>query len=161
MTVARMIYPFPMLQDGLTAIDDDRLSNDVSGGVRAKPQDSAGDLLRACSSTGRHIAEDLLPTLGRAASEALHHRRVDITGAYRVHADVLCRVVERRRLREADHPELRRAIAGLAGDAFDRGAGPGVHDHSTTTLQHWRDLVLHAQEHAAKIDLHQPLELVI
>src|SRR4051794_21398951 len=131
-----------MLEDGLTAVDYKGLADDVSGGVRAEPQDSAGDLFRACRSTGRHIAEDLLPALRRAAREPLHHRRVDIPWAYRVHADVLCRVVERCRLREAHYAELRGAIAGLAGNTFDGCARAGVHDHSATVRQHRRNLVL-------------------
>src|SRR4051812_24912178 len=100
-----------MLKDGLTAVDHKGLADHVSGGVGAQPQDSAGDLFRACRATGRHIAEDLLPSLFRAACEPLHHRSVDITWANRVHADVLSRVVERCRFREPNYTELRGAIA--------------------------------------------------
>src|SRR4051812_21972459 len=83
-----------MLKDSLTTVDDKSLADDVRRGVGAQPQDRSGDLFRACRATGRHIAEDLLPALRRAAREPLHHGRVDITWAYRVHADVLCCVVE-------------------------------------------------------------------
>ena len=60
-----------------------------------------------------------LASRGRAPAEAVHHRCVDNPGAHDVHADVRLRVVESRRLREADHAVLRGGVRGAALDADD------------------------------------------
>ena len=53
------------------------------------------------------------------------------------------------------------AVRGLTCDTFDPGARGGVHDHAAALLQHQGNLVLHAQEHAAEIDIDDPVPLLL
>jgi hypothetical protein len=87
-----------------------------------------------------------------ATGEALHHLGVDDPGTDGVDAHVAVGVVERRRLGQADHAVLGGRVRGLAAEASNAGARGGVHERTAALLEHERDLVLHAQEHAAKAD---------
>src|SRR5437588_7007015 len=93
-----------------------------AGHVRAQPNDGRGDLLGLAHPPDRLLRDYPLASLGRAPAEAVHHRSLDDPGAHGVHADVRLRVVEGRRLREADDAEFRGAVRGLTCDAFDPSA---------------------------------------
>src|SRR5688572_5220863 len=59
-----------------------------------------------------------------------------IPGQMAVDADVGCRVVERRRLGEADHAVFGGDVGGSAGKALDAGARGGVDDRAAALLEH-------------------------
>ena len=55
---------------------------------------------------------------------------------------------------------FRGGVGGLTGEPFDPGAGGGVHDRAAPELEHQRDLMLHAQEHAAEAGADDALPLL-
>jgi hypothetical protein len=86
---------------------------------------------------------------------------LDDPRADRVHADIRSRVIERRRLGQADDAEFRGAVSSLTGEAFDAGSRGGVHDHAAPLHQHQGDLVSHAKEHAPEVDADDPVPLLL
>ena len=56
---------------------------------------------------------------------------------------------------------FRGRVRGLTREAFDAGARGGVHDRAAALLEHQRDFVLHAQEHAAEVDADDPVPLLL
>lgn len=74
---------------------------------------------------------------------------------------MLRRVVESRRSGEAEHPVLRGGVRGAPLDADDTCTRGGVDDCAASLLQDQRDLVLHAEEHAAQIDVEYPVPLLL
>ena len=55
---------------------------------------------------------------------------------------------------------LRGAVRGRPLEAFDPGARGGVHDRAASLLEHQGDLVLHAQEHTAEVDVDDSVPLL-
>ena len=86
--------------------------------ARRRPRQSP----RACPSARSAPARSPSRVPRGAPAEAVHHRGFDDPGAHGVDAEVQRRVVEGRRLGEADDAEFRGAVRGLTGDAFDPGA---------------------------------------
>src|SRR5437660_4996363 len=82
-------------------------------------------------------------------------------GADGVDADVPRGVVEGRRPGEADYAVLGGGIRGVALDADDPGTRGGVHDRPAALLEDQGDLILHAQEDAAEIDVEDPVPLLL
>src|SRR5947209_9739403 len=149
----------------LAAVDHHRGSDDEGSRIRTQPQDGCGDLLRLAGPADwlrRSRARELplLPLRG-APAEAIHHWRVDDAGANDIDTDVLRGVVEGRRLRQADHTVFRRDVGRLIFEALDPGARRRVHDCAAPKLPQQRNLVLHAQEHAAQIDADDPVPLLL
>ena len=147
--------------DRLAAVDDHGVADHEGGRVRAQPDDGRGDLLGLAHPPDRLLRDHLRPPLGRAPGEAAHHRRVDVPGADGVDAEVLRGVVEGGRLGQADHAVLGGGVRGAALDADDPGARGRVHDRPAALLEDQRDLVLHAQEHAAEVDVDDPVPLLL
>jgi hypothetical protein len=54
-----------------------------------------------------------------------------------------------------------RLTAFSAAERLDPGAGRGVHNRAAPALHQQRDLVLHAQEHPAHVDVEDPVPLVL
>ena len=52
-------------------------------------------------------------------------------------------------------------VRGTSWEAFDPGARGGVHDRAAPLLEHQRNFVLHAQEHAAEVDGDDPVPLLL
>ena len=76
-------------------------------------------------------------------------------GTQRVHADAQLRVLDGGRLGEADHAVFARGVRRVAGGAADQPERRRiVHDRAAPVLEHFRDLVLHAQEDAFQVDRH-------
>src|SRR5438477_13143438 len=73
--------------------------------------------------------------------------------------DCAC-IVERRRFRQTDHAMFRSAVGSLSFDAFYSSPRRSVHDHAPAILQHERNLVLHAEKHAAQIDARDSVPLI-
>ena len=123
--------------------------------------DGGGDLVGCSHSSDRFLGDHSVPALGGAAGEPVHHLGVDDAGADGVDADVRRRVVECGVLGQADHAVLRGGVGGSTSEGLDAGAGGGVHDRAAPVLQHQRDLVLHAQEHAAEVDGDDPVPFLL
>ena len=51
-------------------------------------------------------------------------------------------------------------VSGTARHSPDAGAGRGIHNHAAALAHHLRDLVLHADERAAQIDVEDAVPLV-
>jgi len=145
----------------LAAVDHHGVADHEGGRVRAQPDDGRCDLLGLAHPLDRLLRDHLRAPFGRAAGEAFHHRRLDVAGADGVDADVLRGVIEGRRLGEAKHAVLRGGVRGAALDADDSCARGGVHDRPAALLEDQRDLVLHAQEYAAEVDVDDPVPLLL
>ncbi len=145
----------------MAAVDDHGVADHEGGRVRAQPDDGRGDLLGLAHPPDRLLRDHLRAPFGRAPGEAIHHRRVDVAGADGVDADVLRGVVEGRRLGEADHAVLRGGVRGAALDADDPCARGRVDDRAAALLEDQRNLVLHAQEDAAEVDVDDPVPLLL
>src|SRR5207245_3929898 len=78
-----------------------------------------------------------------------------------VDADVLRSVVEGRCTGKADHAVLRSRVRGAALDADDSCARGRVDDCAASLLEDQRNLVLHAQEHAAEVGVDDPVPLLL
>jgi hypothetical protein len=50
-------------------------------------------------------------------------------------------------------------VCGIALDADDSGTRRGIHDRTAALLEHQRDLVFHAEEDAAQVDVVDPVPL--
>src|SRR4029453_1731199 len=87
--------------------------------------------------------------------DPLDHLGVDDPGADGVDPDTLVGVLEGGGLGEANDGVLGGGVGGLLGDADDAGAGGGVDDCAATVGEHERDLVLEADEDAARVDRHE------
>src|SRR6185437_5861464 len=148
------------LLNGLAAIDDHGTADDEASRLRTQPDDRIGDFFGPPHPSDWFLRDHPRPPFSGAAGEASHHRGVDIAGADDVNANVLCGVIEGRRPGEADHAVFRRGIRWAAFDSDDAGARGGVHDRAASLLEHERDLVLHAKEYAAEVDVDDPFPLV-
>ncbi len=96
-----------------------------------------------------------------APAKALHHRRVDNPGAHGIDSDIGLRVVQGGRLAEADRAVFRGDVRSPTCEALDPGTRGGVHNRAAALFEHQRDLVLHAQEHAAEVDGDDPVPLLL
>src|SRR5690349_9704816 len=81
------------------AVDRERAAGDEGGLVGAEPGGGSADLLRQPEAMDGHRRGDLVLDAGVQPADPL---RQDGAGSYRVDADVGLRVVEGRRLRQAD-----------------------------------------------------------
>src|SRR5687767_9478647 len=143
----------PKTLNSLAAIDHHGMADHESGRVRAQPDDGRGDLLGLAHPPDRLLGDYPRAPFGRAAGEAIHHRGVDIAGTDDVDADVLRGVVERRRSGEANQAMLRGGVRGAAPDADDSCPGGCIDDRAASLIEDERDLMLHAQENAAQVDV--------
>lgn len=73
----------------LAAVYDQGVPDGEGGCIRTKPEDRIGDLFGPAHSADWLLRNHLRPTLGSAAGEAIHHRRIDVARADGVHANVL------------------------------------------------------------------------
>src|SRR5215217_6580888 len=145
----------------LAAVDNHRVPDDEGGRVRTQPQDGRGDLLGRPHPADRLLRDHRCAPLWGAPAEPLHHLGVDDPGADGVYADVGRRVVEGGRFAEADHAVFGGDVRGSTWEALDPGARGGIHDRAAPLLEHQRNLVLHAQEHAAEVDGDGPVPLLL
>ena len=97
----------------------------------------------------------------RAAGEAVHHRGVDVAGTDGVDADVLRGVVEGRRLVRPITPCFAAVYAGLPLMPMTPAPEDVLTIAPPALLEDQRDLVLHAQEHAAEVDVDDPVPLFL
>src|ERR1044071_9080396 len=149
------------LLNSLATVDHHCAADDKSSRLRTKPHDCISDLFGSSHTSDRLLRADPRPPLGGAASEAVHHWSVDVTGAHDIDADVLRSVIKGRRSGEAYHTVFGCGMGGAAFDANDTGPRRGIHNGtSASLLQNQRDLVLHAEEHFAEVDINDPLPLV-
>src|SRR5436190_1831925 len=137
------------------------MADDKSGRVRTEPDYRRGDFLWLSHPSDWLLRDHLRAALWRAPGEAIHHRSIDVTGTNGVDADVLGCVVEGRRAGKADHAVFRSSIRRAALDADNPCSRGRVDDRATSLLEHQRDLVLHAQEDAAKVDVDDPVPLFL
>src|SRR5205085_12047798 len=126
----------------LAAVRYERVADNEPGSLRTEPEDGIGDFLRLTHSSDRLLGDHLRPAFRRAAGEATHHGRIDITRTYGIDANVLRRIVERGRAGEADHAVLCGGVSRAAFDPDDPCSGRRVHDRATAASQTQRDLVL-------------------
>src|SRR5207248_10915042 len=145
----------------LAAIDDHGMPDDKSGRARTEPDYCRGDFLWLSHPSDWLLRDHLRAPPWRAPGEAIHHRSVDVTGTNGVDADVLRCVVEGRPAGKADHAVFRGSVRRAALDADDPCSRGRVDDRATSLLEHQRDLVLHAQEDAAKVDVDDPVPLLL
>ena len=131
------------------------------GCVRTQPEDRGGNLLRLSHPSDWLLGDHFRAAFGRAAGEAIHHRGVDVAGTDGVDADVLRSVVEGGRAGEADDAVFRSGVRRAALDADDPCPRGGVDDRATSLLEDQRNLVLHAQEDAAQVDVDDPVPLLL
>jgi hypothetical protein len=145
----------------LAAVHDHGVPNDEGSRIRAQPDDSRGNLLRFAHPAHWLLRYHLRAPFIRAPGEASHHRGIDIARTDGIHADVLCGVVQGGRLGEAYHAVFGSGVGGAALDADDSCARGRVDDRAASLLEDKRNLVLHAQEHAAEINVDDPVPLVL
>src|SRR5437868_1370873 len=148
------------LLNGLAAIDDHGAADDEASPIRTEPDDGIGDLFWPPHPSDWFLRDHPRALLIGAAGEAIHHRRVDIARANDVNANILRGVIEGRRPGEADHAVFCSGISWAAFDSDDAGTRGGVDDRAASLLEHEGDLVLHAQEYAAEVDVDDPFPLL-
>jgi hypothetical protein len=66
-----------------------------------------------------------------------------------------------RHLGQADHGVSRPGVHGAAAEDLNAGAGGCVDLRANAVLEQQRDLVLHAQEHAAEVDADDPVPFLL
>src|SRR2546423_4675809 len=147
--------------DLLAAVSHERVPDDEAGSLRTEPENRVSDFLGLTHSSDRLLRDHLCPAFRRPAGEPAHHWRVDVAWAHRIDANVLRGIVERGRARESDHAVLRRSVSRAAFDPNDPCSRRRVHDRTTAAFQDQRDLVLHAQKHSPKIDIDDPVPLIL
>jgi hypothetical protein len=81
--------------NGLSAIDHHRMPSREGAIRRTEPQDCGRDLFRLAQTSDRLLSNHAIVPIGCARGDTLDHRRVDDSGADRVHADVAFGVIER------------------------------------------------------------------
>src|SRR4051812_147340 len=102
----------------LPTVDDHGMPNREGSRVRTQPNDGSCDLLGLAHSSDRLLRDHSLSPICGPAAEAIHHRGLDDAWAHCVHTDVRLRIIESRRLSEADNTELRSAVRGLSLKSF-------------------------------------------
>ena len=145
----------------LATVHDQSVADDERGRIRTEPEDGIGDFFRPAHPSDWLLRDHLRAPFGRAPGEATHHRSVDVAGTDGVDADVLRGVVEGGRAGEADHAMFRRGVRGAAFDADDPCTRRCINDRAASVREHERDLMLHAQKDAAKVDVDDPVPLLL
>src|SRR5947209_7127353 len=153
--------PIRASHDCLSAVRHERVADNEAGPFRTEPENRVGDFLGLTHSSDWLFRDYLRPAFRRPAGEPAHHRRIDVPWAYRVDADVLRGIVERSRAREADHSMLGGGVGWAAFNPNDPCSRRRVYDRATAAFQYQRDLVLHAQKHAAEINVDDPVPLLL
>src|SRR5207249_11137853 len=98
---------------------------------------------------------------GSTAREAIHHRSSDVSGGNRVDTDVLRGVIQSRRFGQSDYAVLCGRVCASPFDSDDPGARGSVHDCAATLLEQQWDFILHAKKDAAKVDVQNPVPLLL
>src|SRR4051812_35727147 len=101
----------PVSHDRLAAVRHERVADHEAGPFRTEPENRVRDFLGLTHSSDWLFRDYLRPAFRRAAGKSAHHRRIDVARANGIDANVLRRVVERRRAREADHTVLRGSVS--------------------------------------------------
>src|SRR5258705_2708671 len=150
-----------MLGRGAPAVDRVVRARDVARFIRGQARHDGGDL--GCLSEaarGNPLDELVLGRWRIAGTAALddggEDAAVDQAGPDAIDADAGAGAFPRRGFRQPDHRVLARAVyrdLRRSQQARDRG---GVDDAALVLLEHHRQHVLHAQEHADDVDVEHP-----
>jgi hypothetical protein len=100
-------------------------------------------------------------SFGSVTGVPLHHFGVDDARANGIDPDIALHVIDRGVFRKIDHTVLRGGVRGSTSETPDSGARGGVHDRPSAALEHQRDLILHAHEHAPEVDRDDPVPLLL
>src|SRR6266850_6802549 len=144
---------------GVSAIDNERVTDHEACAGAAKPKNGRGDLLRSTKSANRHVSHDLFHSVWFLSQHLRNHRRIDRPRAHRIDANSSGGIFERSTLRQPDHSVLGRMVGCAAGDTDQTANRRVVDDGAASLLAHLAELVFHAVPDAAQIDPIHALEL--
>src|SRR5258706_15089650 len=137
---------------GISAIDNERVTDHEACARAAKPKNGRGDLLRSTKSANRHVSHDLFHSVWFLSQHLRYHRRIDRPWAHCIDADSSGGIFERGALRQPDHSMLGGMVCCSARDADQTANRRVVDDGAASLLTHLAQLVLHAVPDAAQID---------
>src|SRR6266436_9433302 len=99
----RLIAVFLLSARGVTAIDNQCVTDHEACARAAKPKNGSGDLLRLTKSANRLVSQDVFHGVRFLSQHVRNHRRIDRPRAHRIDANSSGGTFERGALRQPDH----------------------------------------------------------
>ena len=133
------------------------MAGDEGGGVGEEPESGLGDLLGGAHAADGLLVDHGLLFLGVGGEVGLEDGSLDEAGTDGVYSDAAVGVFEGSILGEADDAVLAGDEGCRAGEPDEAGNRSIVDDGASATLEHFRDLVLHAEPDAGEVDAYDPV----